>query len=139
MKKYFSIIRIFIVTLVVFLTGCVHDDVYDTPDVSNLCKTEAYFTDTNNGFVKWSLADLKAKTQNVTFTDNAYIEGYVSSTDISGNIYKYIYIQDALENPTQGLIVSVDAVSTYADYPQGAKVYIKLKGLALGTYGGAKQ
>ena len=139
MKKYFSIIRIFIVTLVVFLTGCVHDDVYDTPDVSNLCKTEAYFTDTNNGFVKWSLADLKAKTQNVTFTDNAYIEGYVSSTDISGNIYKYIYIQDALENPTQGLVVSVDAVSTYADYPQGAKVYIKLKGLALGTYGGAKQ
>jgi hypothetical protein len=27
----------------------------------------------------------------------------------------------------------------YAKYPQGYKVYIKLKGLAMGTYGGVKQ
>lgn len=140
MKKIFSIIRIFIITLVVFLTGCVHDDEYSAPDSNgNQCQSESYFTDPNNQFVKWSITDLKNKSQNQPFTENAYIEGYVSSTDESGNIYKYLYIQDSPSNPTQGLVVSADAVSMYAKYPQGYKVYIKLKGLAMGTYGGVKQ
>jgi hypothetical protein len=94
MKKIFSIIRIFIITLVVFLTGCVHDDEYSAPDLNgNQCQSESYFTDPNNQFVKWSITDLKNKSQNQPFTENAYIEGYVSSTDESGNIYKYLYIQ----------------------------------------------
>ena len=140
MKKYFSIIRIFIITLVIFLTGCVHDDEYSVPDLNgSQCQDEAYFTDSNNKFVKWSISDLKGKTQNQPFTDNAYVEGYVSSTDESGNIYKYLYIQDSPTNPTQGLVVSANAVSMYAKYPQGYKVYIKLKGLAIGMYGGIKQ
>ena len=140
MKKYFSIIRIFIITLVIFLTGCVHDDEYSVPDLNgSQCQDEAYFTDSNNKFVKWSFSDLKGKTQNQPFTDNAYVEGYVSSTDESGNIYKYLYIQDSPTNPTQGLVVSANAVSMYAKYPQGYKVYIKLKGLAIGMYGGIKQ
>lgn len=140
MKKYFSIIRIFIITLVIFLTGCVHDDEYSVPDLNgSQCQDEAYFTDSNNKFVKWSISDSKGKTQNQPFTDNAYVEGYVSSTDESGNIYKYLYIQDSPTNPTQGLVVSANAVSMYAKYPQGYKVYIKLKGLAIGMYGGIKQ
>ena len=140
MKKYFSIIRIFIITLVIFLTGCVHDDEYSVPDLNgSQCQDEAYFTDSNNKFVKWSISDLKGKTQNQPFTDNAYVEGYVASTDESGNIYKYLYIQDSPTNPTQGLVVSANAVSMYAKYPQGYKVYIKLKGLAIGMYGGIKQ
>ena len=36
-------------------------------------------------------------------------------------------------------MVSVDAVSTYTSYPQGSKVYIKLKGLAFGKYGNVLQ
>ena len=140
MKKYFSIIRIFIITLVIFLTGCVHDDEYSVPDLNgSQCQDEAYFTDSNNKFVKWSISDLKGKTQNQPFTDNAYVEGYVSSTDESGNIYKYLYIQDSPTNPTQGLVVSANAVSMYAKYPQGYKVYIKLKGLAIVMYVGIKQ
>jgi hypothetical protein len=74
---------------------------------------------------------LKAKAQNVTLTDKAYIEGYVSSTDETGNIYKTIYIQDDPTNPTEGLTVSVDAVSTYTKFPQGSKVYIDIEGLHL--------
>lgn len=140
MKKYFSIIRFFIIALVGFLSSCVQDDEYAAPNLNgNQCQNEAYFTDPKNGFVKWSISDLKGKTQNVPFTENAYVEGYVSSTDESGNIYKYLYVQDAPSNPTQGLVVSADAVSMYAKYPQGYKVYIKLKDLAMGTYGGIKQ
>ena len=138
MKKYFSIIKFFIIALVGVLTSCVHDDDYAAPEL-NQCQNEAYFTNPENKFVKWSLADLKGKPQNIPFTENAYVEGYVSSTDETGNIYKYLYIQDSPSNPTQGLVVSANAVSMYAKYPQGYKVYIKLKDLAVGTYGGAIQ
>ena len=130
MKKYFSIIRFFILASVFILTGCVHDDKYDAPDLSGNCQDlKATIT----------LEAAKSLAQNTTITTDAVIEGYVSSTDQSGNIYKTIYIQDDPTNPTQGFILSVDAVSTYSSYPQGAKVYVKLKGLAMGTYGGVKQ
>ena len=88
-----------------------------------------------------TIAEVKTAYANntATITDDIIIEGYVSSSDESGNVYKTIYLQDAPENPTQGLVVSVDAVSTYTSYPQGSKVYIKLKGLAFGKYGSVLQ
>lgn len=127
MKKYFSIIRIFILSLTVFLTSCVQDDEYSTPDLQGKCQT---LTPTK------TIAEVKTAYANntATITEDIIIEGYVSSSDESGNVYKTIYLQDAPENPTQGLVVSVDAVSTYTSYPQGSKVYIKLKGLAFGKY-----
>ena len=132
MKKYFSIIRIFILSLTVFLTSCVQDDEYSTPDLQGKCQT---LTPTK------TIAEVKTAYANnsATITDDIIIEGYVSSSDESGNVYKTIYLQNAPENPTQGLVVSVDAVSTYTSYPQGSKVYIKLKGLAFGKYGGVLQ
>ncbi|MCW3160456.1 DUF5689 domain-containing protein [Chryseobacterium oryctis] len=141
MKKYNSIFTYILVIITsLFITGCVHDDKYDEPGLENYqCRTEDYYTKAENNFVKWTIAQLKLKPQGTAFTDNAYIEGYVSSTDETGNIYKTIYIQDAPENPTQGLTVSVDAVSTYTKYPQGSKIYIELKDLSLSTYGGVVQ
>lgn len=112
------------------LTSCVHDDNYNAPDSSGNCQDLT---------ATITLAAAKNLAQNTTITTDDVIEGYVSSTDQSGNIYKTIYIQDDPTNPTQGFVLSVDAVSTYASYPQGAKVYVKLKGLAMGTYGGVKQ
>lgn len=135
MKKYFSIIRIFILSLTVFLTSCVQDDVYSTPDLQGKCQD---LTPTKTIAEVKAAFDL-ASTNNVTITDDIIIEGYVSSSDESGNVYKTIYLQDAPENPTQGLVVSVDAVSAYTSYPQGSKVYIKLKGLAFGKYGNVLQ
>jgi hypothetical protein len=137
MKKYNSILKyIFIICAALFITGCVHDDKYEEPDLTNFQCADLTKTMT--------LTDLKAKYVNNTvyaFPDdsNDIVEGYVSSTDETGNIYKTIYIQDNAENPTQGFVISVDMVSTYTQYPQGSKVYIKLAGLALGTYGGVVQ
>mgnify|MGYP000331901683 CR=1 FL=1 len=130
MKKYFSIIKFFMLATAFVLTSCVHDDNYNAPDSSGNCQDLT---------ATITLAAAKNLAQNTTITTDAVIEGYVSSTDQSGNIYKTIYIQDDPTNPTQGFVLSVDAVSTYASYPQGAKVYVKLKGLAMGTYGGVKQ
>lgn len=137
MKKYNSIFKyIFIVFASLLITGCVHDDKYDEPGAENFQCADLTATMT--------LAQIKAKfTNNTTyvFPDDSQdiIEGYVSSTDETGNIYKTIYIQDKPENPTQGFTISVDMVSTYTQYPQGSKVYIKLAGLAVGTYGSVVQ
>ncbi|WP_312389514.1 DUF5689 domain-containing protein [Chryseobacterium sp.] len=141
MKKYNSIFSyiVAVITALVII-GCVHDDKYDAPNLDNYqCRNADYYTNTNNKFVKWTLHDLKLKTLNEEITENAYVEGYVSSTDESGNIYKTIYIQDAPENPTEGLTVSVDMVSAYTRFPQGSKVYIELKGLSVTAYGNVRQ
>lgn len=128
MKNFNSYLKLFLIAIsMLFVTGCVHDEKYDVPNLGEYQCGELKATKT--------LAELKAMPQNQTFTSDDVIEGYVSSSDETGNIYKYIYIQDKPENPTQGLVVSVNAVNTYLNYPQGAKVYIKLKDLALGTYG----
>ena len=136
MKKYNSILKyIFIICAALFITGCVHDDKYDEPDLTNFQCADLTKTMT--------LTDLRAKYVNTVYTfpddSNDIVEGYVSSTDETGNIYKTIYIQDKAENPTQGFVISVDMVSTYTQYPQGSKIYIKLAGLSLGTYGGVVQ
>lgn len=136
MKKYNSVLKyIFVIITALFITGCVHDDKYDEPNLENYQCADLTATMT--------LAQLRAKYTNTTYVfpddSNDIIEGYVSSTDETGNIYKTIYIQDKPENPTHGFVLSVDAVSTYTKYPQGSKIYVKLAGLALGTYGGVVQ
>ncbi len=129
MKNILSFTKILLALFISFaLTSCIYDKQFDEVE-ANSGQQCMDLTATK------TLAELKAMTQNVTFDTDDVVEGYVASSDQTGNIYKYIYIQDQPENPTQGLIVSVDAVSTYMNYPQGAKVYIKLKGLALGRYG----
>lgn len=136
MKKYTSIFKLFIVLFSLFLVNsCVHDDEYAAPGKSNNQCADLKPTMT--------LTQLKALYKVGSTTGpyifpsdtDAVVEGYVSSSDETGNIYKTIYIQDSPTDPTEGLTISVDAVSTYLKYPQGSKIYIKLKDLALGEYG----
>lgn len=136
MKKYNSFLKFLLIAFTaLFVTSCVHDDKYDDPNLDTYQCQDLTATMT--------IAQVKALHTNVRYVfpanSTAIMEGYVSSTDETGNIYKTIYIQDAPENPTQGFVISVDAVSTYTKFPQGSKVYIQLKGLALGTYGGLVQ
>lgn len=126
MKNFIKLLSILLISF--FVVSCVQDDKFDAPNTENYQCAELTPTKT--------IAQVKtAYTQNTTITADDVLVGYVSSTDESGNIYKTIYIQDAPENPTQGLTISVDANSTYTRYPQGSKIFIKMKGLAMGTYG----
>lgn len=61
------------------------------------------------------------------------IEGYVTSSDESGNIFKKVYIQDE----TGGLYIGIDAYDLYQSYKEGQKVVIDVTGLAVGGYGAA--
>lgn len=144
MKKYSSFLKIlFLAFIATVFTGCVQDEKYADPDLTGYQCLDIT-PDANNTLITYkNVRDFYRnnttvpgdKTYVIPETSTDYIEGYVSSTDETGNIYKTIYIQDKPENPTAGFVLSVDDVSTYTKFPQGAKVYIKLKGLAVGTYG----
>ncbi len=72
----------------------------------------------------------------VTIPDDVTIAGIVIADDRTGNFYKSIVIDDGHD----GLAISIDVSSgLYTDYPVGRKIYVKCKGLALGTYGGTPQ
>lgn len=61
-----------------------------------------------------------------------YIRGRVITTDESGNIYKYLVMQDTKTG--DALKVSVDAGSLSGAIPMGQEIVINCKGLALGRY-----
>ena len=63
------------------------------------------------------------------------IKGIVTANDLSGNIYKSIYIQDA----TGGINISMDQVNLYNYFPLGQTVFAKLNGLYIGDYRGLPQ
>lgn len=67
--------------------------------------------------------------------DDQVISGVVIADDRSGNFYKQIIIQDE----TGGIPVLLDANNIYTQYPAGRRVFIKLKGMMLGDYGGTIQ
>lgn len=75
--------------------------------------------------------------QVVTFeTENAYMEGFVISSDQAGNWFEEIVLQDAVENPQNGIGVLIDVNPLFTTYQTGQRVYIKLDGLTAGLSNG---
>ena len=71
----------------------------------------------------------------VAITDDLVIEGVVVCDDRSGNYYQQIALQDA----TGGVLLRLAGSNLYTQYPVGRKLFVKLKGLHLGQYGGTLQ
>lgn len=101
--------------------SCVKDDDYELPDNKKVLPAFA-------GKVV-SFSDVASRTTPTikTYSADEAIEGYVISSDEGGNFYKKIYIQN--ENKTQALSVTLDKSGIYTEYPIGAKVQLRLKGL----------
>lgn len=101
--------------------SCVKDDDYELPDNKKVLPS---FT----GKVV-SFSDVASKTTPSikNYSADEAIEGYVISSDEGGNFYKKIYIQN--ENKTQALSVALDKSGIYTEFPIGAKVQLRLKGL----------
>lgn len=58
------------------------------------------------------------------------LKAVVTGNDVSGNIFKQLYIQDE----TGGINMGVDQNSVYTEYRVGQEVYINLKGLYMVNY-----
>jgi len=63
-------------------------------------------------------------------TDDDIIMGIVVANDISGNLYKQIFIDDGEE----GLCIAIDRNNIYGDFRVGQKVFIETKGFYIGKY-----
>jgi uncharacterized protein DUF5689/lamin tail-like protein len=113
--------------------GCVKDQDFSNPIVD--CMTPS-LTATNTIQQVKEMYTFGGAT--VIDTD-VIIEGYVVSSDKSGNIYKTISIQDKPENPTSAIKISIDQTNLYTKYDVGRKIYVKLKGLAVGYSFGSIQ
>lgn len=73
-----------------------------------------------------------------TVVGDVIIVGRIASSDVAGNIYKTLYIQD-ITDPKQGLKISVDAGSLSGMLPMGQVIAIKCNGLAIGKYANMAQ
>ena len=84
-----------------------------------------------------TIHDLKTlyKSGGVYLGGNYWIKGQVISTDITGNIYRELYIQDQ----TGGIDVKLGKSSLYSEYKLGQWVYVMASGLTLGAYNGMPQ
>lgn len=66
---------------------------------------------------------------------NIWIKGQVISSDVTGNVYRELYIQDA----TGGIDVKIGKSSLYSEFTLGQWVYVYCDGLTLGAYNGMPQ
>ncbi len=84
-----------------------------------------------------TIAQLKAMHSGTldSIKNNYWIKGQIIGNDESGNIYKALVIQDA----TAGILLSINKKDMYMTYKHGQEVYIKLKNLVYGYYGGTPQ
>lgn len=85
-----------------------------------------------------TIAQLKAMVttiDTVPIKTDIVVSGVITGNDKSGNIYKYLFIQDDAD----GIQFNVDASSLNVEYPVGTKIAIACKGMYVGKTAGAIQ
>ncbi|MCB9201795.1 MAG: choice-of-anchor J domain-containing protein [Flavobacteriales bacterium] len=127
-KTNYLTLFILLCIVAVGINSCVQDDDFSTPPLTG-CNTDENFYAVNK-----TLGDLVNLTNGdaVEITEDFVFDAYVSSSDLSGNIFKQLYIQDQLENPENAIVISIDASNLSNLYPQGSKIRINAKGLFVG-------
>ncbi len=64
--------------------------------------------------------------------DSIIVKGRVCSSDESGNIFKYLFVQ----GESEALAFSLDFYDIYQSYKYGQEIYVNLTGLTIGGYSG---
>ena len=123
LKNLFSVYSILLLS-VVGVVACVKDTDYELPDLGEIRKDIPKF---DGNIITFAQASSSATADVAQYTNNDAIEGYVISSDEGGNFYKKIYIQNA--EKTAGISVAINKSGLYTEFPIGAKVQIRLKGL----------
>lgn len=115
--------------------SCVEDGKFDVPNIR--VEEPTIVVNSSISAIKSALQQEYNSNGNLihTFYDHehspTYIQGYVVSTDATGNFYKKLIIQDEPENPTAGIELVINKNSLNEMYDIGRKVYIKLDGLSV--------
>ena len=127
-----------IAVFTLLLMGCEENGDFETPEVASIPVVLE-----GNEITISTLRDLLIQEQNnnenlvLSFTEtDAYITGYVISSDEGGNFFEELIVQDASDNPSAGVKVLVDVNPLFVSYEFGRKVYVRLDGLAVGYNSG---
>ena len=124
--------------LLVFFTflSCVETE-FEIPETT---ETEIDITGTEVS-IKSVIDNLSQSTEPVISyrETDTYITGYVTSSDVAGNFYHELIIQDLPENPSAGITIQVNQTALYTVYEPGRKVYVKLDGMAVTEENGVVQ
>lgn len=124
-KKFY--LGLCMLLMLVVTTGCKED--FDNPPMIVPRATHTPNT---------TIAELKAKYwqdgRNFcdTIKEDIIVHGWVSGNDVSGNLYKVMYIQDE----TGGIGISLDASSLATNYRVGQELVLNLKDRWIGKYNG---
>lgn len=122
-----------VLTLVFTLNSCVDDTDYETPQIA--CE-EPVLTGNNvelSNIITFWETNGGGNTVTVFNEDYPdYITVYVTSNDKTGNFYKELFVQDKPADPTAAVKLSIDMRSLYTKYEPGRKLFVYLKGLAIG-------
>ena len=118
------------------VSSCVQDDDFQTPNVSyeEPDIDEDQIIDVTAAIAYYGGYEPVQITAGEDADEPVYLEGYVVSSDESGNFYKTLIIQDKPENPTAGIAISTEANDLYTSYEPGRKIYLRVDGLYSGEY-----
>lgn len=116
-----------IAVLVLFgINSCVNDDDWSLPPVA--CADDW----TANMTLEELFSMVDATGEIISFDEEKIIEGYVVSSDSTGNFFKTVSIQNSLTNPTHGIQVEMDRTNLFNNFPLGSKIKVSLNGLNAG-------
>ncbi|WP_282123246.1 DUF5689 domain-containing protein [Algibacter mikhailovii] len=146
MQNKNKIVELVHLLMIVFLiASCVKDDDYNIPDIAFNEPEIPTESITTFGAIK-SLYDQAVNGGSTTVTIDEspilYIQGYVVSTDKSGNFFEELIVQNKTDDshpdddPRLGFKIDINASSLSDTYQFGQKVYVKMNGLTIGETSG---
>ena len=113
-----------ILPIILILVSCIRSDDWEAP--SSTCNPNLKANTTIQ-----NVYDLY-QGNTIKILEDLVLEGYVISSDESGNLFNTIHVQDKASNPTMGIQIELDLRDSYLRFSPGDKVFIQLKGLYLG-------
>lgn len=128
MKTFRKILYVLLVS--VLAASCTRD--YETPPFN---EPEYVGKKSNITIAEFRARYASATTTPTSIADTLILKATVVGNDISGNIYKQLYIQDE----TGGIVIGVDQSGINATYQVGQEIFLSMKGLSVLTYGGELQ
>ena len=132
--------RLLILNIVTLFFSCVNDDDYSIPipdDAENIVIPTNQLTTFKAVYERYEQAVNNGNLIAV-INEDLYIEGYVISSDLAGNFFEELIIQNKIDDsnpdhdPRLGLKLEINVGNLSDIYEFGRKVYVKLKGVTIG-------
>ena len=129
-----------IIAITFCFTNCVKDGDFEAPEslgVEENSKLNSLLESIKTGAYQLkTIKEVKelyiSGNEPLKFASEIVVKGYVVSSDQKGNFFREFYIQDAPENPTAGLKISLNLSNNYNKFNVGREVYFYLKDLYIG-------